>query len=113
MRDHVGGRRPEGIRFGGPPVSLADPRHPAIAPDVADLIYLQLPEREIAEVSVVARVRMRSEEFAARAAGIPFDARARSEERDAAVAELIFRASFGHQQRRASIPLQGLGVLGE
>ena len=53
MSNHAGGRGTEGIRFGGPPVGLADPRHPAIAPNVADVIHMQLPEREIAEVSVV------------------------------------------------------------
>src|SRR4029434_10223907 len=113
MSNDVGGRRTEGIRFGGPPVSLADPRHPAIAPNVADIIYMQLPAREIAEVSVVTCVTMSSEECGTHAAAILFDARARSEDGDAAVGERICRASLGHQQRRARIPLQVLGVLGE
>ena len=56
---------------------------------------------------------MRGEECGARAAAIPFDARARSEHGDAAVGERICRAALGHQQRRARIPLQVLGVLGE
>jgi hypothetical protein len=56
---------------------------------------------------------MSSEECGTRAAAIPFDARARSEDGDAAVGERICRASLGHQQRRARIPLQVLGVLGE
>src|SRR6478736_3075266 len=56
---------------------------------------------------------MNSEERGTRAAGIPFDARARSEDGDAAVGERICRASLGHEQRRARIPLQVLGVLGE
>ena len=93
--------------------ALADPRHPAVAPDVADVIHMQLPEREIAEVSVVGRVRMSGEERGTRAAAIPFDARARSEHGDAAVGERICSAALGHQQRRARIPLQVLGVLGE
>src|SRR5438132_13441620 len=113
MSNHVGGRRTEGIRFCGPPVSLGDPRHPAIAPNVADIIYMQLPEREIAEVSVVARVRMSSEECGTRTAAIPFDPRARSEDGDTAVGERICRAPLGHQQRRARIPRQVLGVLGQ
>src|SRR5687767_125838 len=100
MSNQAGGRRTEGIRFGGSPVSLADPRHPAIAPNVADMIYMQLPEREIAEISVVARVRMSSEECGTRAATIPFDTRARSQDGDAAVGERICRSSLGHEQRR-------------
>ncbi len=56
---------------------------------------------------------MRGEERGARAAAIAFDARARTEHRDAAVGERIGRAALGHQQRRARIPLQVLGVLGE
>ena len=56
---------------------------------------------------------MSSEECGTRAAAIPFDARAPSEDGDAAVGERICRASLGHQQRRARIPLQVLGVLGE
>src|SRR2546423_11306476 len=113
MSSHAGGRRAEGIRFGGAPVSLADPRHPAIAPNVADMIYMQLPEPEVSEVGVVARVRMSSEKCGTLTAAIPFDARARPEDGDAAVGERICRASLGHQQRRARIPLQVLGVLGE
>ena len=50
--NHPGGHLAEGIRFGGPPVSLADPRHPAIAPNVTDVIDMQRPEREVAEISV-------------------------------------------------------------
>src|SRR5436190_23030148 len=56
---------------------------------------------------------MSSEECGARAAAIAFDARARSEDGDTAVGERICGASLGHQQRRARIPLQVLGVLGE
>jgi hypothetical protein len=56
---------------------------------------------------------MSSEECGTRADAIPFDARARSEDGDAAVGERIRRASLGHQQRRARIPLQILGVLGK
>ena len=56
---------------------------------------------------------MGGEECGTRAAAIAFDARARSEHRDAAVGERICRAALGHQQRRARIPLQVLGVLGE
>ena len=79
--NHADGRLTEGIRFRGPPVSLADPRHPAIAADVTDVIDLQLPEREVAEISVVARVRMNGEECPTRAAAIPLHPRARSEAR--------------------------------
>src|SRR6478735_2319621 len=56
---------------------------------------------------------MSSEECGTRAAAVPLDARARSEEGDAAIGERISRASLGHQQRRARIPLQVLSVLGE
>jgi hypothetical protein len=56
---------------------------------------------------------MSSEECGTRAAAIPFDASARSEDGDAAIGERICGASLGHQQRRARIPLQVLGVLGE
>src|SRR6478672_11924334 len=56
---------------------------------------------------------MSSEECGTRAAAIPFEARARSEDGDAAVGKRICSACLGHQQRRARIPLQVLGVLGE
>src|SRR6266513_5601942 len=56
---------------------------------------------------------MSSEECGARAAAIAFDARTRSEDGDAAVGERICTDSLGHQQRRARILLQVLGVLGE
>ena len=56
---------------------------------------------------------MSGEECGTRAAAILSDARARSEHGDAAVGERICRAALGHQQRRARIPLQVLGVLGE
>ena len=56
---------------------------------------------------------MGAEEGGTRAAAILSDARARSEHRDAAVGERICRAALGYQQRRARIPLQVLGVLGE
>jgi hypothetical protein len=56
---------------------------------------------------------MGGEECGTRAAAIPFDARARSEHCDAAVGERICRAALRYQQRRARIPLQVLGVLGE
>ena len=74
---------------------------------------MQLPEREIAEVGVVGGVWMGGEECGTHAAATPSDARAWSEHRDAAVGERICRAALGHQQRRARIPLQVLGVLGE
>ncbi len=44
---------------------------------------------------------------------LSFDARARTEHRDTAVGERICRAALGHQQRRARIPFQVPGVLGE
>src|SRR5688572_28241612 len=113
MSNQAGGRRTEGIRFGGPPVSLADPRHPAIAPDVADVIDMQRPEREVAESSVVAGVRMSGEECGTRAAAIPLHPRARSEQGDAAVGERICSAALGYEQRGATVPLQVFGVLGE
>ncbi len=74
---------------------------------------MQRPECEIAEVSVVGGVRVGGEECGTRAAAIPFNAGARSEHRDTAVGERICRAYLGHQQRRARIPFQVPGVLGE
>ena len=56
---------------------------------------------------------MGGEECGTRAVIVPFNARARSEHCDAAVGERICRAALGHHQRRARIPLQVLGVLGE
>ena len=56
---------------------------------------------------------MRREECGARAAEIPFDARARPEDGDVAAGERIGRASLGHQQRRARTRAKVLGVLGE
>jgi hypothetical protein len=56
---------------------------------------------------------MRCQERGSSAAAIPFDSRAQTEHRDAAVRERIFRAALGHQQGRAMIPLQILGVFGQ
>src|SRR6476659_7396939 len=113
MGNDAGSRWTQGIWFRRLPVSLADPRHPAIAANVADVLHMQLPECEISEVSVVSGVRMGGEEGGTRAGAILFNARARSEHCDAAVGERVCRAALGHQQRRARIPLQVLGVLGE
>ena len=77
------------------------------------MLHMQLPEREIAELGILRGIWMGAEERGTRAAVILSDARARSEHRDAAVGERICSAALGQQQRRARIPLQVLGVLGE
>lgn len=56
---------------------------------------------------------MSGEELVTRAAAVVSDARARSQHGDAAAGERICGATLGHQQRRARIPFQVLGVLGE
>jgi hypothetical protein len=56
---------------------------------------------------------MSGEERGTRAAAVVSDARARSQHGDAAAGERICGATLGHQQRRAKIPFQVLGVLGE
>src|SRR5665213_778431 len=56
---------------------------------------------------------MRRQERGTRAAAIPLDSRAWTEQRDAAVGEGIVSAALGHQQRRARIPLEVLGMFGE
>lgn len=56
---------------------------------------------------------MRCQERGSSAATILVDSRARTEHRDAAVGERIFRAALGHQQGRALIPLQIPGVFGQ
>ena len=76
-------------------------------------VHAQAPEREVAEVSVVGGIRMRGQERGSSAAAIPFDARARPEQRDAAVGERIVGPALRHQQRRARIPLEVLGVFGQ
>jgi hypothetical protein len=56
---------------------------------------------------------MSGEERGTRAAAVLFDARARSQYGDPAVGERICGAALGHQQRRAKITFQVLGVLSE
>jgi hypothetical protein len=56
---------------------------------------------------------MRGKECGASAALVSFDARARTEHRDAAVGERIRGAALGYEQRCAGILFQILGVFGE
>src|SRR2546425_6696818 len=98
MRNRIGRIGSEGIRFSGTPLGLADPRHPSIASDVADVMHVQLPESEVAEVSVVRGVRMRGQECGTRGTAIVLDARARSEKRDPSIGERVWTAGLCHHQ---------------
>src|SRR2546427_10823411 len=98
MRNRIGRIGSEGIRFSGTQLGLADPRHPSIASDVADVLHVQLPESEVAEVSVVRRVRMRGKECDTRRATIPLDARARYKQRDPSIREWVWTAGLCHHQ---------------
>jgi hypothetical protein len=77
--------------------------------------FMQLPKREIAEVGVVCRARMRGKECGTGTVPLflSLDARALTEHRDPAVGERICKAALGYQQGCARIPLQILGVLGQ
>jgi len=73
MSNRAGGVRRERICLGGLPALLADPGHPSVAADVPDGIHAQLPEREVAEVSVVRGIRMDGQERVSSTATISFD----------------------------------------
>ena len=89
MSNRAGGGGGQGDPVRRPASRPCDPRHPAITPNIADMNHLQLPEREVAEVGIVGLIGMRCEECGSSAAKIPFDSRARPEDRDAAVGERI------------------------
>src|SRR5262245_41064782 len=98
MRNHAGRRRAQRIRFGGLPVTLVDPGHPSITADVPYGTHLELPEPEVAKVGVVRGVRVHSEKRGTGAAPVPFDARAWTEQRNAAVGQWVGEAALCHQQ---------------
>src|SRR5262245_15096377 len=113
MRNYSGSRRTQRIRFGGLPVCLVDPGHPPITTDVPDGTHLELPEPEVAKVGIVGRARVHREKCGTGAAPAPFDARAWTEQRDAAVSQRVCGAVLRYQQRGARIPLQILRMFGE